>query len=64
MTERIRFLLAKYKLGGLDPDESVELVQFLIDTDLIQNIPEMLLISQRYIAEGLCYYVPDIGETN
>ena len=58
------FLINKYKQEGLNPLDSVSLCQHLLDTEMLRDFPEFDNICQYYIAEGLCYYVPDIAETN
>ena len=38
--------------------ESVDLVQYLLDTEKLTDHPEFEKLCQYYITEGLCYYVP------
>ena len=39
-------------------EESVDLVQYLLDTEKLTEHPEFETLCQYYIMEGLCYYVP------
>ena len=39
-------------------DTAIELCQFLLDTDLIQQYPELYELADRFVMEGLCYQVP------
>ena len=39
-------------------EESVDLVQYLLDTEKLTEYPEFEKLCQYYITEGLCYYVP------
>ena len=39
-------------------EESVDLVQYLLDTEKLTDDPEFEKLCQYYITEGLCYYVP------
>ena len=39
-------------------EESVDLVQYLLDTEKLTDHPEFEKLCQYYITEGLCYYVP------
>ena len=39
-------------------EESVDLVQYLLDTEKLTEHPEFEKLCQYYITEGLCYYVP------
>ena len=39
-------------------EESVALVQYLLDTEKLTDYPEFEKLCQYYITEGLCYYVP------
>jgi len=39
-------------------EESVDLVQYLLDTEKLTEHPEFERLCQYYIMEGLCYYVP------
>jgi len=54
-------VITQYHEGKLNPDECVSLIQFLLDTDLINNYPELLEVGDYYVAEGLCYFVPTIS---
>ena len=51
-------IIAEYHSGSLSPRDSVEIVQFLLDTDLIRDYPELYELADRFIMEGLCYQVP------
>ena len=42
----------------LCPSDTVEIVQFLLDTDLILDYPELFELADYYVTEGLCYQVP------
>jgi hypothetical protein len=55
--DKYQVLYEKYSDVGLDAEESVDLVQYLLDTDLINSCPELELLSQYYVLEGLCYEV-------
>lgn len=55
--DKYQVLIEKYTDVGLDAEESVDLVQHLLDTDLINSHPEFELLSQYYLLEGLCYEV-------
>ena len=39
-------------------EESVDLGQYLLDTEKLTDHPEFEKLCQYYITEGLCYYVP------
>lgn len=39
-------------------EESVDLVQYLLDTEKVTEHPEFEKLCNYYITEGLCYYVP------
>ena len=39
-------------------EESVDMVQYLLDTEKLTDYPEFEKLCQYYITEGLCYYVP------
>ena len=43
---------------SLSWEESVDLVQYLLDTEKVAEYPEFEKLCQYYITEGLCYYVP------
>ena len=51
-------IIAEYHKGTLSPVDTVEIVQFLLDTDLILNYPELYELADYYTMEGLCYQVP------
>ena len=51
-------LINQYKDGKLNPLQTIELVQILLDTELLSEYPEMDKLADYYISEGLCYYVP------
>ena len=51
-------IIAEYHQGTQDPRDTVEIVQFLLDTDLIQQYPELFELADRFVMEGLCYQVP------
>lgn len=46
-----------YDSGSLPPDEQVELAQFLIDTDLVEQLTQYQPLCDYFIAEGMCYDV-------
>ena len=51
-------IIAEYHRGTLSPVDTVEIVQFLLDTDLILNYPELYELADYYTMEGLCYQGP------
>lgn len=51
-------LIQQYKDSLLNPNEQIELVQVLLDTELLTEYPEMDKLADYFISEGLCYYVP------
>ena len=51
-------IIAEYHKGTLSPVDTDEIVQFLLDTDLILNYPELYELADYYTMEGLCYQVP------
>ena len=51
-------IIAEYHNGTLSPCDTVEIVQFLLDTDLIVNYLELYELADYYTMEGLCYQVP------
>ena len=51
-------IIAEYHQGTQDPRDTVEIVQFLLDTDLILNYPELYELADYYTMEGLFYQVP------
>lgn len=50
-------LLDLYDSGSLPPDEQIELAQFLIDTDLYQQLHQYTQWCEYMIIEGFCYEV-------
>ena len=50
-------IIQEYHLGLLNADRSVDMIQFLLDTDLIMDYPELLDVADYYIMEGMCYHV-------
>ena len=44
--------------GTVSPLHTVQMIQYLLDTELIERYPELLELADRYVLEGLCYYVP------
>lgn len=61
MPKKYQDLLAKHIREGLnDVDELVDLYQFLLDSEMIQEMsPQIQQRAQYMIAEGFCYYIPD-----
>jgi hypothetical protein len=57
MKSKYQLLLEKHFDVGLDAEESVDLVQHLIDLDLTDQYPGFDTLAYYYIAEGLCYQV-------
>lgn len=57
MPTKYDLLLEKHFDVGLDAEESVDLVQHLIDIDLTEHYPGFDTLSAYYILEGLCYEV-------
>ena len=53
-----RDIIKEYHQGMLSPGDTVEIVQFLLDTDLILDYPELFELADYYVTEGLCYQVP------
>lgn len=53
----LRVLLDLYDEGNLPPEEQVNLAQFLIDTDLDDDLLQYQQLCDYFIAEGLCYDV-------
>ena len=56
-TMNYKDIIAEYHNGTLSPVGTVEIVQFLLDTDLILNYPELYELADYYTMEGLCYQV-------
>ena len=50
-------IIIEYHEGLLNADRSVDLIQFLLDTDLIMDYPELMDVADYYIMEGMCYHV-------
>ena len=57
MKNKYDVLIEKHYDVGLDYEESVDLVQHLIDLDLTDVYPGFDTLSRYYILEGLCYEV-------
>ena len=53
----LRALLDLYDEGNLPPEEQVNLAQYLIDTDLDDDLLQYQQLCDYFIAEGLCYDV-------
>lgn len=53
----LRVLLDLYDEGNLPPEEQVNLAQYLIDTDLDDDLLQYQQLCDYFIAEGLCYDV-------
>ena len=47
-------IIKQYKEGLLDPLQTIELVQILLDTELLSEYPEFDKLADYYISEGLC----------
>lgn len=61
MPKKYQDLLARHIREGLnDVDELVDLYQFLLDSEMIQEMsPRIKQMADYMIAEGFCYYIPD-----
>ena len=57
MPTKYKNLLDLYDSGGLPPDEQIELMQFLIDTELREEYHQYSRACEYFILEGLCYDV-------
>ena len=57
MPTKYKLLLDLYDMGGLPPDEQIDLIQFLIDTELREELHQYAPICEYFILEGLCYDV-------
>ena len=57
MPTKYKNLLDLYDSGGLPPDEQIELMQFLIDTELREEYHQYSRVCEYFILEGLCYDV-------
>jgi len=53
----LRVLLDLYDEGNLPPEEQINLAQYLIDTDLDDDLLQYQQLCDYFIAEGLCYDV-------
>ena len=53
----LRVLLDLYDEGNLPPEEQVNLAQYLIDTDLDDDLLQYQQLCDYFISEGLCYDV-------
>ena len=51
-------LIQQYEEGNMNPLQTIELVQILLDTELLSEYPQFDKLADYYITEGLCYYVP------
>ena len=51
-------LIKQYEEGNMNPLQTIELVQILLDTELLSEYPQFDKLADYYISEGLCYYVP------
>ena len=51
-------LIKQYEEGNMNPLQTIELVQILLDTELLSEYPQFDKLADYYITEGLCYYVP------
>ena len=51
-------IVKEYHNGTVSPLHSVHMIQYLLDTDQLLNYPELYELADRYVLEGLCYYVP------
>ena len=43
-------------------DDEVAMIQHLLDTDLIYDYPELQGLANKFVAEGLCYFVGYISD--
>ena len=50
-------IIIEYHKGLLNAERSVDLIQFLLDTDIIMDYPELLDVADYYVMEGMCYNV-------
>jgi|TARA_B100000524_G_scaffold129679_1_gene64019 hypothetical protein len=50
-------IIIEYHNGLLNAEKTVDLIQFLLDTDLIYDYPELMDVADYYIMEGMCYHV-------
>ena len=51
-------LIKQYEEGNMNPLQTIELVQILLDTELLSEYPQFDKLADYFIKEGLCYYVP------
>ncbi len=54
---KLAAILDTYDEGLLDPDDTIEMAQFLIDTGLNNTLLQYQQLCDYYVAEGLCYDV-------
>ena len=38
--------------------DEVDLIQYLLDTDQVNNHPQLIGLANKFVLEGLCYFVP------
>ena len=43
-------------------EDEVAMIQHLLDTDLIYDYPELQGLANKFVAEGLCYFVGYISD--
>ena len=43
-------------------DDEVAMIQHLLDTDLIYDYPELQGLANKFVAEGLCYFVGYVSD--
>ena len=55
---KLQQLIKQYEEGNMNPLQTIELVQILLDTELLSEYPQFDKLADYYISEGLCYYVP------
>ena len=51
-------LIKQYEEGNMNPLQTIELVQILLDTELLSEYPQFDKLADYFIKEGLGYYVP------
>ncbi len=51
-------IVDEYHNGTMSPINAVHMIQYLLDTDQLPRYPELYELADRYVLEGLCYYVP------
>ncbi len=59
LPSKLETLLDSFDKGILNPDDELELVQWLIDTGLCEEFTQYQRLCDYYVLEGLCY---DVGE--